>query len=161
MLPPDPQPRMIRVDKLDLAGHVTRQYEGRLLQRDEHSVVLEAAFVIDKPDYRLLDVVLKRGDRFVETYYNDRGYNTYAIFDRDSAGFKGWYCNLSRPAHIAADVVTWVDLALDLWVWPDGRGAVLDEDEFRLLPISDAERAQVLQSLEQLKQHLEKTKPPS
>jgi predicted RNA-binding protein associated with RNAse of E/G family len=122
--------RVISVLKLDLSGSTLRRYEARLVRRDDHSVVLEAPFVIDVERYTLLDVVLKRGDRFVETYYDDRYYNVYEIFDRDDGHLKGWYCNLSRPAQIAQDTVSWVDLALDLWVWPDGRSEILDQDEF-------------------------------
>lgn len=139
----------IRVMKLDLAGAITWQYEGRLLQRPAHAIVLEALF--DKPDFPLRDVVLRTGDRFVETYYDDRRYNIFQVFDRDSRQLKGWYCNLSRPALITAGTVSWVDLALDLWVWPDGRTALLDENEFNALPLEGAERLQVLQSLDELK----------
>lgn len=148
-----PAATAIRVLKLDLSGQVTWQYDGRLLKRGAHSVILEALF--DKPDFALLDVVLRKGDRFVETYYDNRGYNVFEIYDRDAAGFKGWYCNLSRPARIAGATVSWVDLALDLWVWPDGRRVLLDQDEFDALPIDQAERAQVMRSLLELEQSFE------
>src|SRR5512143_105151 len=130
--------RTLTVLKLDLTGAVTWQYQGHLLRRGRHFVVLEASF--DKADFPLLDVVLKLGDRFVETYYDDRRYNIFEIHDRDTARFKGWYCNLSRPAAITPASVSWVDLALDLWMWPDGRTALLDEDEFQALPLDQSER---------------------
>ena len=114
----------IIVRKLDLMGAETWRYEGRVLRRRAHSVAIEAFF--DKPDVAMLNVVMKKGDRFVETYFDDRFYNIFEIFDRDHGEFKGWYCNLSRPAHITTGMVSWVDLALDLWVWPGGRTAVLD-----------------------------------
>jgi predicted RNA-binding protein associated with RNAse of E/G family len=38
----------------------------------------------------------------------------------------------------AEDVIAYVDLALDLWVAPDGTQTVLDEDEFAALDL-DAE----------------------
>ncbi|MFH1183449.1 MAG: DUF402 domain-containing protein [Chloroflexota bacterium] len=149
----------IRVLKLDLSGAVTWQYTGRLLRRSAHSVVLEAFF--DRQDTPILDVVLKHGDRFVETYYDDRGYNVLEIFDFDSAKFKGWYCNLSRPAHITAGSVSWVDLALDLWVWPDGRSALLDENEFAALPLQQNERDRVRNTLLELEQASWNKRPPA
>lgn len=148
----------ITVVKLALDGSVTWRYEGDLLARTVHSVVLEALF--DKPDFPLLDVVLKKGDRFVETFFDDRGYNAFAIYDRDTGAFKGWYCNLSRPARIMASTVEWIDLALDLWVWPDGRTARLDEDEFADLPLADIERAEVLGTLLELERRSQEGKPP-
>ena len=45
---------------------------------------------------------------------------------------KGWYCNVTTPASFDADGIRYVDLALDLFVHPDGRFTVLDEDEFAL-----------------------------
>ena len=38
----------------------------------------------------------------------------------------------------AEDVISYVDLALDLWVAPDGTQTVLDEDEFAAIDL-DAE----------------------
>jgi len=149
----------IRVLKLDLSGDVTWQYTGRLLRRSAHSIVLEALF--DRPDTPLLDVVLKKGDRFVETYYDDRGYNVFETYDCDNAEFKGWYCNLSRPAHITAGLVSWVDLALDLWAWPDGRYALLDEDEFAALPLQPNERDRVRSTLSELEHAFRNKRPPA
>ena len=150
----------ISVLKLDLAGSMMRRYDGTLVRRDDHSVVLEAPFVIDVDEYLLLDVVLKRGDRFVETYYDDRYYNVYEIFDRDDGRLKGWYCNLSRPAKIALNTVSWVDLALDLWAWPDGRTEILDQDEFDLLALDAEERAQVGSTVLHLQHEFSLGRPP-
>ncbi len=148
----------IRVKKLNLAGEVTWQYEGRLLRRKPHSIVLEAFF--DRSDVPFLDVVLQMGDRFVEAYYDSRWYNILEIHDRAEDKLKGWYCNLSRPAVIAERTVSWVDLALDLWVWPDGRQAVLDEDEFNALKVEPRERRQALSALVDLQKQFEKRRPP-
>jgi hypothetical protein len=149
----------LTIRKLDLDGAVTWEYSGRLIERGPHHLVLEAFF--DKEDFPFLDLMLKKGDRFVETYYDDRGYNVFAIFDRDSGLFKGWYCNLSRPARFSGSQVLWVDLALDLWVWPDGRRTVLDHEEFDALPLEPAERAEVQRSLLELERAFEKPQPPS
>ncbi|HKY55716.1 MAG TPA: hypothetical protein VJM08_15470, partial [Anaerolineales bacterium] len=81
----------IKVQKKNLGGEVVHEYEGELLHRDEHSVTLEALFTRD--DMPFMDVVLKKDDRFVETYYSDRWYNIFEIHDRDDDLLKGWYCN--------------------------------------------------------------------
>jgi len=144
--------------KLDLSGQVTWRYTGRLLRRTAHSLVLEAFF--DREDMPLLDLVLKQGDRFVETYYDDRRYNILEIHDRDGLQFKGWYCNLSRPARLTPDTVSWVDLALDLWVWPDGRTTLLDQDEFDALVLDPAEREHVKIAVLELEQRFRNRRPP-
>lgn len=121
--------KMITVIKRNLQGEETWRYTGVLLQREEDKVVLEAVF--NRADLPFQGIVLKRGDRFVETYYTKRWYNVFEIYDRDSGELKGWYCNVAKPAVLEAeDVVSYVDLALDLWVTPSGKQTVLDEDEF-------------------------------
>ncbi len=135
----------VTVLKRRLDGTVAWQYEGRLLQRKANFVVLEAFF--DREDRPFLDVILKRGDRFVEMFYSDRWYNIFAIYDRDDGRFKGWYCNVGYPAMLDGNTVSYVDLALDLWVSANGQQTVLDEDEFAALPLEAATRAQARAAL--------------
>ena len=149
----------ITVLKRNLAGEVTWQYEGQVLKRGATCVVLEAFF--NRDDMPFMDVVLKRDDRFVETFYSDRWYNVFEIYDRDDGAFKGWYCNIGYPAVIEADAVSYIDLALDLWVAPNGIQTVLDEDEFLELSIDVMTRAQAVTALEELKQKLANKKPPA
>jgi len=139
----------IKVQKKNLAGEVVWQYEGVILRRESNFVVLEAFF--NRPDMPFMDVVFKQNDRFEETFYADRWYNIFEIHDRDDGQIKGWYCNIGKPAVIEDGVVSYIDLALDLWVSTDGRQTVLDEDEFQTLDLDDELRASVLNSLNELK----------
>ena len=148
----------IRVLKRGLNGEVTWQYEGRLVKREVNCVVLEAFF--NREDTPFMDVVLKRDDRFVETFYSDRWYNVFEIFDRDDGKFKGWYCNIGYPAVLEKETVSYVDLALDLWVARDGTQTVLDEDEFLEMSLDVITRAQAVSALEELKQNFANEKPP-
>jgi len=149
----------IKVQKKNPAGEVTYQYEGVLVERDENSITLEALF--DRADRPFQDVVFKTGDRFVEYYYSDRWYNIFAIHDRDDGQVKGWYCNVGMPAVIEDDVVSYVDLALDLWVSVDGKQTVLDEDEFEDLNLSDELSAGAMNGLAQLKEVFKNKQTPS
>ncbi|MCK7519741.1 MAG: DUF402 domain-containing protein [Ignavibacteriales bacterium] len=51
-------------------------------------------------------------------------------------------------------VVSYVDLALDLWVSVDGRQTVLDEDEFAELGLDEDIRDDAQKGLDELKQLL-------
>jgi uncharacterized protein len=148
----------VKVLKRNLAGEVTWQYDGRVLRREPDAVVLEAFF--NRPDTPFMDVVLKENDRFVETFYADRWYNIFEIHDRDDDHRKGWYCNVGRPAVITDGSVSYVDLALDLWVSADGRQTVLDEDEFAALPLEAEDRERALLALLELKRIFETKQPP-
>jgi protein associated with RNAse G/E len=148
----------IKVQKKNPAGKVTYQYEGVLLERGENSIKLEALF--DRKDIPFQDVVFKTGDRFVEYYYSDRWYNIFEIHDRDDEHIKGWYCNIGMPAEIEDGVVSYVDLALDLWVSADGKQTVLDVDEFDGLKLDEELRTFALNGLKEVQRLFERKNPP-
>ena len=138
---------MLTVYKLDLDENVVFSWPGRVLVRTDSAIVIEAFF--DR--YERLDLgytVFERGDRFVEYFYGDRWYSVFAV--HGAGGFKGWYCNVNRPAQIDATTIYTVDLALDLWVWPNRTWRVLDEDEFEALALDAAERAAAVAALAEL-----------
>ena len=134
--------------KKNLAEEVTWQYEGAELSRDENSITIEALF--NRDDLPFQDVVFKRNDRFVETFYTDKWYNVFAVYDRDDGKLKGWYCNITKPAVIEDGSVSFVDLALDLWVSADGKQTVLDEDELEELSLDDDLKKKVYDGLHEL-----------
>ena len=139
----------VKVQKKNPAGELKYEYEGTLLRRDEHSVTLEALF--DREDMPFMDVVFKKGDRFVEHYYTDRWYNIFAVHDRDDETVKGWYCNIGLPAVIEDGIVSYVDLALDLWVSATGQQTVLDEDEFEKMQFDEKLKSGALNGMNELK----------
>ncbi len=130
------------------SGEEKWRYTGRTLERGTSWVKVEAFF--NRDDLPFHEIVLGRGDRFVETYYTDRWFNIFEIHDRMDDHLKGWYCNVSLPAEIVAGQISYVDLALDLLVYPDGRQLVLDEDEFAALDLPAEWRTQALRALGEL-----------
>jgi hypothetical protein len=74
-------------------------------------------------------------DIMTERYWFGCWYNVFTV--HDAAGqLKGWYANVCLPPSFDGDTVRYTDLDLDLWVWPDRRYVILDEDEFeaRVVP---------------------------
>jgi len=149
----------VKVQKKNPAAEVVYEYEGQLLRHDDHLIVLEALF--DRADMPFMDVVFKLGDRFVEYYYTDHWYNIFVIHDGDSANVKGWYCNIGKPAVFEDGVVSYIDLALDLWVSTTGEQTVMDEDEFEELSLNEELKAGALRGLGELKQLFLNGTPPS
>jgi hypothetical protein len=140
----------VTVIKRNLQGEETWHYTGHILRREPNAVILEARF--NRPDTPFQGISLKENDRFVETYYTDRWYNIYEIHDRDDDQNKGWYCNVGQPAVLEADDrLSYVDLALDLWVTPDRQQVVLDEDEFAALDLDPDARSRARLALEELR----------
>lgn len=138
----------MKILKKNLADEVTWQYEGVELNRDENSITIEALF--NRDDLPFQGIVLKRNDRFIETFYTDKWYNIFAIYDRDDGKLKGWYCNIGKPAVIQDGALSYVDLALDLWVSADGKQTVLDEDELDELNLDDELKKKVYDGLREL-----------
>lgn len=140
----------VTVIKRNLQGEETWRYTGHILRREPNAVILEARF--NRLDTPFQGISLKENDRFVETYYTDRWYNIYEIHDRDDDQIKGWYCNVGQPAVLEADDrLSYVDLALDLWVTPDRQQVVLDEDEFAALDLDPETRSRARLALEELR----------
>jgi uncharacterized protein len=139
----------IIVIKMDLERRETWRYTGEELRRWPNAVLLQALF--NRDDLPFHGILLGRGDRFVEIFYADRWYNIFEIHDRDDNHLKGWYCNICLPAEIQNGQVAYVDLALDLLVFPDGRLLVLDEDEFESLALEPNQRRQAQDALIELR----------
>jgi predicted RNA-binding protein associated with RNAse of E/G family len=140
----------ITVSKLNENRQETWRYQGRLVERGADYLILEAFF--DREDTQVHGMMLARGDRFVETYYTDRWYNIFEIYDRADDHLRGYYCNISFPAKIDEDKLSYVDLALDLLVFPDGRQVVVDEDEFEKLDLAASQRQQARAALEEIQE---------
>jgi len=123
----------IKVLKKNPADEIVWQYEGTVLRRKENQITL----------------------------YSDRWYNIFEIYDRDNGKFKGWYCNIGKPAVIADESVSYVDLALDLWVSAAGRQTVLDEDELEALGLPDNLKQKAYAGLKDLQKYMESKNPPT
>ena len=153
----DNEPAEVVVRKLDHDGREVISYPGEVVERGEERIVLRTSW--DREPMDLGFVVLERDDRWRETFYAERWYNTFEIRDADGK-LKGWYCNITRPARIREDEVAAEDLALDLWVAPNGEMKVLDAEEFAELDLDAEERRKALEALEELKRRAERQRPP-
>ena len=119
----------MKVLKKNLAEEVTWQYEGVVLSREENAITLEALF--NRDDMLFMDIVLKRNDRFVETFYSDRWYNIFRFHEPEGT-LRNYYCNVAMPPTFENGVLDYVDLDIDILVWPDFSFEVVDRDDFEL-----------------------------
>jgi predicted RNA-binding protein associated with RNAse of E/G family len=147
----------ITVRKLDHTGHQITAYPGEVLRRTDEVLVLRTTW--SRPSLDLGFVTLETGSRWTEWFFIGRWFNVFEIRARDGR-LRGWYCNVTRPPRITPGEVAAEDLALDLWVAPDGTARVLDEDEFAALPISPQEREAALDALAQLQAMIVQETPP-
>jgi len=118
---------MITVVKLNPRKEPKIKYQGEVSARLTHGVIIQASW--SHPPKDLGYAVFEPGDRFLEYYYTDRWYNIFDIASKDGQR-KGWYCNITEPAVIYDDRIEQIDLFLDVWITPNGKTLLLDEDEF-------------------------------
>ncbi|MBT3389797.1 MAG: DUF402 domain-containing protein [Chloroflexi bacterium] len=138
----------ITVIKQNHTGAEVWRYDGKVITRTEDHLVVEAFF--DREDMRFHGMWLRRGDRFLETYYFEHWYNIFEIRAHENDQLRGWYCNVASPAEFDGRYVSYRDLALDLLVFPDGRQLVLDEDEFDDLPLTQVQKHKAQRALLEL-----------
>ena len=138
----------LTVKKLNLNHELVIAYDGAVLERTADTIVLEARFSRETMD--LGYVVLEHHDRFVEHFFTDRWYNIFEIHSVHDDHLKGWYCNIVKPAAFGADTIEQVDLALDLWINPDGSYHVLDREEFEALVLDPTTRLRAQQAVGEL-----------
>ncbi len=139
----------VTVRKLSSAGAEVFAYPGVVAQTWPGGARLDATWT--RGEMALGYTTFAPGDHFIEWYFADRWYN---IMEVRSAGdtLKGWYCNVTYPAQFGHDSISYRDLALDLWVAPDGAMTTLDEDEFAAdAAIGATARAQALAALADLR----------
>ena len=118
---------LILVRKLNYEDRETWHWSGRLVERRDGLVVIDALF--NAPPRDLGYMKLEGTDLFHEYYYSDRWFNIFQVFGADGA-MKGWYCNICKPARFQGQRIDFVDMVLDVFVYPDGRSLVLDREEF-------------------------------
>ncbi|MEP7289021.1 MAG: DUF402 domain-containing protein [Chloroflexota bacterium] len=63
------------------------------------------------------------------TFWRNRWYNVFTNYDENRL-LRNFYCNVTMPLFLQANTINYVDLDLDVRVYPDGSYTLLDEDEF-------------------------------
>lgn len=146
------------VVKRDANGKDQLSYRAVLREINEEYVCIDAQFALADRD--LGYVKLRRGDQFREWFYRDRWFNIFRLADGETTSLKGWYCNITRPPIISARQIAAEDLCLDVFVYPDGRTLLLDEDDFAKLKLAPGEVEKAWQAVAAIRRLVEQRLPP-
>jgi len=106
---------------------VRRSWKARLTEFSPPLVELIGEFDrdVEHPDLGMI----RQGTVSHEYYWLDRWYNVFRFHEPDCA-FRNYYCNINMPPKFEDGVLDYVDLEIDIVVWPDGRQDILDRADF-------------------------------
>lgn len=95
------------------------------IQSSALTLVGEFAEEVTHPDLGTIEA----GTVSTEYFWLGRWYNIFR-FERPDGTLRNWYCNICMPPTFGVNVLDYVDLDIDVVIWPVGRVEVLDEDEY-------------------------------
>jgi hypothetical protein len=115
----------VRAHKYDGSEH--RSWNARVLRREGSLLVLEATFDVEiKHD--LLGTIAS-GTQSIEYYWLDRWYNVFR-FAAPNGELRSYYCNVNVPPAFDGQVLSYVDLDIDILVEPDLSYRIVDLEDF-------------------------------
>lgn len=119
----------VTVTKLNWRGEKVYSWRGDIAAREPGHVALRAEWR-GPGTIRVADeVTFEAGDVFYEHYYQARPYGLWQVLTPDEQRLKCWYCNVSTPAEVGDEAISFRDLLLDVLLLPNGAYQVLDRDE--------------------------------
>ena len=116
---------IVRACKYD--GREHRRWTAQLLKQEGPALVLDAYFP-EEVKHDLLGTIAA-GTHSLEYYWLDRWYNIFR-FAQPGGELRNFYCNVNVPPVIENDVLSYVDLDLDILVAPDYSYQILDAEDF-------------------------------
>jgi predicted RNA-binding protein associated with RNAse of E/G family len=143
------------IRKILPGGRIKIAYEGTLREITEEYISIDTGWSREPLD--LGYVMFDPDDRWIETFFFDRWYNIFRISSKEG-DLKGFYINITKPPVVGENTIDWEDLAIDLWVRPDGSYIILDVDEFEDLDIDNETREEALKVLSKLKDMIQSGK---
>ncbi|HET7376383.1 MAG TPA: DUF402 domain-containing protein [Anaerolineae bacterium] len=122
-------PREIGVRVLKYDGTEYRRWKATLSRCESSLIVLDAEFD-DDVEHDLLGQI-PRGTRTIEYYWLERWYNIFQFVD-DDGGSRLFYCNVNMPPEFEDNLLTYIDLDIDVLVQPDLSYQIIDLEEFEM-----------------------------
>lgn len=116
---------LVRACKYDGTEH--RRWPAELIKQEGPLLVLDAKFP-EEVSHDLLGTIAV-GTHSLEYYWLDRWYNIFR-FAHPGGELRNFYCNVNVPPVLENDVLSYVDLDLDILVAPDFSYQVLDVEDF-------------------------------
>src|ERR1044071_2990216 len=117
----------VRTFKYDGTEH--RRWRAQISRIEGPLIVLDARFE-EEIKHPLLGRIAPE-TLSIEYYWLDRWYNIFR-FVEPTGELRNFYCNVNVPPVLEKNVLSYIDLDIDILVAPDFSYSILDEDEFAI-----------------------------
>lgn len=117
----------ITVHSCKFDGRIHRKWHALLTRREDSLIVLEGVFA-EEVHHPILGIIVE-GTLSTEYFWTDRWYGIFR-FREPSGQLRNYYCNINTPVCLEEDILSFVDLDIDVLVNPDFSYQILDEEEF-------------------------------
>lgn len=121
------QGREITINARKYDGSLRRHWTAGVVSETEELTIAVGRFEFDVEHSDL--GLVKQGTVSFEHFWKDRWYNIFRFHEPDGS-LRNYYCNIAMPFTLEGGTLEFVDLDIDVVVWPDGRVEVLDRDDF-------------------------------
>ena len=135
---------------------IKRTWKAKLVRDESPLIELIGEFDQDVEHSNL--GLISYGTVSYEYYWIDRWYNIFR-FQEAKGKLRNYYCNIAMPPTLRNRTLDYVDLDVDILVWPDRSFEILDLDEFQENSVrfgySDAIRTSVHELVSELTEMLQ------
>ena len=119
--------REITVNSMKFDRSISRSWKCKLVESSGVGLQFIGRFESDVSHHHL--GVIQAGTISYEFFWLDRWYSIFRFHEPDHT-LRNWYCNINLPPTFIDGVLSYIDLDIDIVVWPDLSYEILDLDEF-------------------------------
>ena len=119
--------RIYTVNSRKFDGTIRRSWKCELVSSDDEKIDLVGKFE-HQVEHRDLGVI-EAGTISHERFYFNRWFN-YFTFEQPAGVLRNYYINICMPPEVRNYAIDYIDLDIDVIVWPDGAWQILDQEEF-------------------------------
>lgn len=106
---------------------IRRSWQCKQVEKKDSMLLFVGKFDVDV-DHPQLGII-RRGTISYEYYWLDRWYNVFRFLETEGR-VRNYYCNINMPPEFNNGVLDYVDLDIDVVIWPDFTYSVLDVGEY-------------------------------
>lgn len=117
----------MKVRSLAYDGSLRREWAAEIVGTSSSRIDLRGVFetTIEHPDLGRIEA----GTLSHEYYWTDRWYNLFR-FEHPVGELRNYYCNIAMPPILTGSELSYVDLDIDVLIWPGKDPIILDREEF-------------------------------